>query len=97
MSATIHTVMFRRDFPIWELQSKDFLLPAYARAVQKRKETLVLSVGDIPQRHGLHADREQNQSEMNKLIGCRQHLRGDGAVRQINRHFVVKVNDKMYS
>ena len=45
----------------------------------------------------LNADREKNQSEMNKLIGCRQHLRGDGAVRQINRHFVVKVNDKMYS
>ena len=36
---------------------------------------LVLSVGDIPQRHGLHADREQNQSEMNKLIDYRQHLR----------------------
>ena len=66
--------MPRRDFPIWELQSKDFLLSPYARAVQKRMETasenhrdfsvvllLVLPVGDIPQRHGLQADKPADE------------------------------------
>ena len=66
--------MFRWGFPIWKLQSKDFLLSPYARAVQKRMETasenhgnlsvillLVLSVGDIPQRHGLQADKPADE------------------------------------
>ena len=36
---------------------------------------LALSVRDIPQRHGLHADREKNQTEMERLTDYRQRLR----------------------
>ncbi len=35
---------------------------------------LVLSVRDIPQRHGLQAGREKNQNEINKLTNYCQHL-----------------------